>query len=71
MPLVLLHSTLAQCEGEIGACSKTADLYLQLGEEYAAKWPNGRFEAVEMTHAIHLADGATVVEIIRELAGLR
>ncbi len=68
VPFVLLHSTVAQCEGEIGACSKTADLYLELGEEYAAAWPAGRFEAVDLVHAIHLADQAKVVGIIEELA---
>ncbi len=68
VPMVLVHSTGAQCEGEVGACSKTADLYLELGKRYAAAWPDGRFEAVELPHAIHLADPAKVVGIIEELA---
>lgn len=68
VPMVLLHSTAAQCEGAVGACSKTADLYLELGQEYAAAWPDGVFEAVELTHAIHLADPPKVIGIIKELA---
>ncbi len=67
VPLVLLHSTKAQCEGEVGACSKTAGLYLELGEEYAAAWPGSRFEAVELTHAVQLADPERVVAIIEGL----
>ena len=67
VPLILLHSTATQCEGEVGACSKTADLYVELGEEYAAAWPGARFEAVDVTHAIHLADEERVVAIIAEL----
>jgi len=68
IPLVLLHSTATQCEGEVGACTKTAELYLKLGEEYAAAWPCGTFEAVDLTHSIQLADEEKVLGIIEELS---
>lgn len=71
VPMLLLHSSAAQCEGAVGACSKTADLYLQLGMEYAAMWPKGSFEAVELTHAIHLADPSKVIAIVQDLAHAR
>jgi pimeloyl-ACP methyl ester carboxylesterase len=67
VPMVLLHSTVAQCEGEIGACSKTSDLYVQLGEEYAASWPGARFEAVDLGHQVQEADPEKVTALIRAL----
>jgi hypothetical protein len=69
VPMVLLHSTRAQCEGEVGACSKTAGLYVQLGEEYAASWPGARFEAVNLVHQVQQADPDKVAGLIRTLLG--
>ncbi len=69
-PLTLLHSDVTQCEGEVGACSKTSDLYVELGKEYAAAWPGGRFEAVALRHAVHLDDPAKVTALIEQLVGL-
>lgn len=66
--LILLHSDETQCEGDLGGpCGKTADLYITLGEEYAAAWPGARFEAVAERHAIEQADQTGVVELIEEL----
>jgi pimeloyl-ACP methyl ester carboxylesterase len=67
VPMVLLHSTVAQCEGDIGACSKTSDLYVQLGEEYAASWPGARFEAVDLGHQVQEADPEKVTGLIRTM----
>jgi pimeloyl-ACP methyl ester carboxylesterase len=67
VPMVLLHSTVAQCEGDIGACSKTSDLYVKLGEEYAASWPGARFEAVDLGHQVQEADPEKVTALIRAL----
>ncbi len=67
VPMILLHSTVAQCEGEIGACSKTSDLYVQLGQEYAASWPGARFEAVDLVHQVQEADSEKVTGLIRAL----
>ena len=67
VPMVLLHSTVAQCEGEVGACSKTSDLYVELGEEYAASWPGARFEAVDLVHQMQEADPERVAALIRGL----
>ena len=67
VPMVLLHSTVAQCEGEVGACSKTAELYVQLGKEYAASWPDARFEAVDLVHQVQEADPDKVSGLIRAL----
>ena len=69
VPMVLLHSTAAQCEGEIGACSKTAELYVRLGEEYVASWPDARFEAVGLVHQAQEADPLRVMILIRDLFG--
>ena len=70
VPMVLLHSTVAQCEGEVGACSKTAALYVQLGKEYAASWPGARFEAVDLVHQVQEADPDKVAVLIRALLDL-
>ena len=69
VPLILLHSTVAQCEGEVGACSKTSDLYVELGQEYAASWPDARFEAVDLVHQMQEADPEKVTGLIRGLLG--
>lgn len=73
VPLVLLHSTVAQCEGETGGpCVETADLYVDLGREYAAAWPGASFEAVDAGHELHLAEPDLVLGLVRELvAGAR
>ena len=67
VPMVLLHSTVAQCEGEVGACSKTAELYVELGQEYAASWRGARFEAVDLGHQVQEADPEKVTGLIRAL----
>ena len=68
VPLILVHSDETQCEGFLdGPCCKTADLYLTLGEEYAAAWPGARFEAAAEVHNLESADQAYVVELIEGL----
>ena len=67
VPLVLLQSTVAQCEGEVGPCSKTAEVYTRLGRRYAASWPGATFQAVDLGHDIYLDDQEMVVGLVRRL----
>jgi pimeloyl-ACP methyl ester carboxylesterase len=68
VPLILLHSDETQCDGRLdGPCGKTADLYITLGEEYAAAWPGARFEAVAEGHSVETADPELVLARITEL----
>lgn len=69
VPMVLLHSTVAQCsdEPDDGPCHRTADLYLDLGREYVDAWPGARFKAVDAGHDLQLADPDEVEQILVSL----
>lgn len=66
VPLVLLHSTVAQCsdEPETGPCHVTSDLYLDLGREYAAEWPGATFEPVAAGHQIQQEEAEKVLGLL-------
>jgi pimeloyl-ACP methyl ester carboxylesterase len=66
VPLHLLISTVAQCEGD-GICVRTYPAYEKIMKGVSQRWPQGRFSQVEAPHEIHLADMSAVQAAIDDV----
>jgi pimeloyl-ACP methyl ester carboxylesterase len=65
VPLLVLTSTIAQCESPDDICGRTYGVYETVMAEVAAEWPQGQFTQVDAGHEIYHSPEA--VAAIRQL----